>query len=135
LSKIEDIINNSDQTVYDFLTFLDNPNPELLSDEVKTGLKQLQNELKTLPQKSNKIALAILDWCEKYPKIDQVFKNTDWQKVRCDMIEEGEEVPPPDPILEVESLTNKMMIAIDKINQENESSDRPNLNEDNGPEN
>lgn len=128
-------MNNSEQTVYDFLTFLDNPNPELLSDEVKTGLKQLQNEFKTLPQKSTKIALAILKWCEKYPEIDQFFKKTDWQKVRCDMFKEGEEVPPPDPILDVERVINEMIIAIDKINRENESSDRPNLNEDNDPQN
>lgn len=128
-------MNNSDETVYDFLTFLDNPNSQLLSDEVKTGLKQLQNELKTLPPKSTKIALAILKWCKKYPEIDQFFKNTDWQKVRCDMIEEGEEVPSSDITLEVERVTNKMIVAIDKINRENESSDRPNLNEDNGPQN
>ena len=128
-------MNESDQTVYDFSTFLDNLNPELLSDEVKTGLKQLQNEFKTLPQKSTKIALAILKLCEKYPEIDQFFKKTDWQKVRCDMIEEGEKVPSPDITLEVERVTNKMIIAINKISRENESSDRPNLNEDNGPEN
>jgi hypothetical protein len=128
-------MNESDQTVYDFLTFLDNPNPELLSDEVKTGLKQLQNEFKTLPQKSTKIALAIQKWCKKYPEIDRVFKNTNWQQVRCDMFKEGEEVPPPDITLEVERVTNKMIIAIDKINRENESSDRPNPNEDNGPQN
>ncbi|MGL6136618.1 MAG: hypothetical protein ACRC2M_04965 [Planktothrix sp.] len=132
-------MNESDQTVYDFLTFLDNPNPELLSDEVKTGLKQLQkqlqNELKTIPPKSTKIALVIQRWYEKYPEIDQFFKNTDWQKVRCDMIEEGEEVPSPDITLEIELVTNKMMTAIDKNSRENESSDRPNLNEDNGPQN
>ncbi|CAD5969339.1 hypothetical protein [Planktothrix agardhii] len=128
-------MNESDQTVYDFLTFLDNPNPELLSDEVKTGLKQLQEELKTLPKKSTEIALAIMKWCKKYPEINKVFKNTDWQQFRGDMIEEGEEVPAPDITLEVERVTNKMMIAIDKINQENESSDRPNPNEDNGPQN
>jgi hypothetical protein len=128
-------MNESDQTVYDFSTFLDNLNPELLSDEVKTGLKQLQNEFKTLPQKSTKIALAILKWCEKYPEIDQFFKKTDWQKVRCDMIEEGEEVPGHDIPLEVALVTNKMIIAIDKINRENESSDRPNPNEDNVPQN
>ncbi|CAD5964568.1 hypothetical protein [Planktothrix agardhii] len=128
-------MNESDQTVYDFLTFLDNPNPELLSDEVKTGLKQLQNEFKTLPPKSTKIALAIQKWCKKYPEIDQFFKNTDWQKVRCDMFKEGEEVPLPDPILDVERVINEMIIAIDKINRENESSDRPNPNEDNDPQN
>ena len=128
-------MNESDQTVYDFSTFLDNLNPELLSDEVKTGLKQLQDELKTLPPKSTKIALAIQKWCKKYPEIDQFFKNTDWQKVRCDMIEEGEEVPAPDITLEIELVTNKMMTAIDKNSRENESSDRPNPNEDNGPQN
>ena len=128
-------MNESDKTVYDFLTFLDNLNSQLLSDEVKTGLKQLQNKLKTLPQESNKIALAILDWCEKYPKIDEYFKNTDWQKVRCDTIEEGEEVPPPDITLEVELVTNRIITAIDKNSRENESSDRPNLNEDNGSQN
>jgi hypothetical protein len=128
-------MNESDQTVYDFLTFLDNPNPELLSDEVKTGLKQLQEELKTLPKKSTEIALAIMKWCKKYPEINKVFKNTDWQQFRGDMIEEGEEVPAPDITLEVERVTNKMMIAIDKINQENESSDRPNLPEDNDNQN
>ncbi|VXD23055.1 hypothetical protein [Planktothrix paucivesiculata] len=127
-------MNESDQTVYDFLTFLDNLNSQLLSDEVKTGLKQLQNELKTLPQESNKIALAILKWCEKYPEIDQFFKNTDWQKVRRDTIEEGE-VPRPDPTLEVEIVTNRIITAIDKNSRENESSDRPNPNEDNGPQN
>lgn len=128
-------MNDSEQTVDDFSTFLNNPNPELLSDEVKTGLKQLQDELKTLPQKSTKISLAILKWCEKYPEIDQLFKKTDWQQVRCDMIEKGEEVPPPNIILDIERVTNKMMIASDKINRENESSDRPNLNEDNDPQN
>ncbi len=126
-------MNDSEQTVYDFSTFLNNPNPELLSDEVKTGLKQLQDELKTLPPKSTKIALAILKWCEKYPEIYEYFKKTDWQQVRCDMIEEGEEVPSPDITLEVERVTNKMMIAIDKINRENESSDRSNDTKDNDP--
>lgn len=128
-------MNNSEQTVYDFLTFLDNPNPELLSDEVKPGLKQLQDELKTLPPKSTKIALAILNWCEKYPEIDQFFKKTDWQQVRCDMIAEGEEVPSPDITLEVERVTNKMIIAINKISRENESSDRPNDTQDNDSQN
>ena len=128
-------MDDSDQTVYDFLTFLDNPNPKLLSNEVKTGLKEFKDELKTLPQKSTIIANAILDWCEQYPEIDRVFKNTDWQQVRCDMFKEGEEVPPPDPILDVERVINEMMIAIDKINRENESSDRPNPNEYNGPQN
>jgi hypothetical protein len=127
-------MNESDQTVYDFLTFLDNLNSQLLSHEVKTGLKQLQNELKTLPPKSTKIALAIQKWCEKYPEIDQLFENTNSQKVRRDTIEEGE-VPRPDPTLEVEIVTNRIITAIDKINQENESSDRPNPNEDNGPQN
>lgn len=128
-------MNDSEQTVYDFLTFLDNPNPELLSDEVKTGLKQLQNEFKTLPKQLTIIVNAILNWCEQYPEIDRCFTKTDGPKFRCDMIEEGEEVPPPDPILDVERVINEMIIAIDKINPENESSDRPNLNEDNGPQN
>ena len=128
-------MNESDQTVYDFSTFLDNLNPELLSDEVKTGLKQLQEELKTLPKKSTEIALAIMKWCKKYPEIYEYFKNTDWQQVRCDMIEEGEEVPSPDITLEVELVGNRIITAIDKISRENESSDRPNLNEDNGPQN
>jgi len=51
------------------------------------------------------------------------------------MIEEGEEVPSPDITLEIELVTNKMMTAIDKNSRENESSDRPNPNEDNDPQN
>jgi hypothetical protein len=126
-------MNESDQAVYDFLTFLDNFNPKLLSDEVKTGLKQLQNELKTLPKKSTKIALAIQKWCKKYPEIDQFFNNTNWQEVRCDMFKIGGIVPPPAPTFDVERVTNKIIIAIDKINPENESSDRSNDTKDNDP--
>jgi hypothetical protein len=128
-------MNDSEQTVYDFSTFLDNPNPELLSDEVKTGLKQLQNEFKTLPKQLTIIVNAILNWCEQYPEIDRCFTKTDGPKFRCDMIEEGKEkeVTPPDITLDVELVTNKMIIAIDKINRENESSDRSNDTKDNDP--
>ena len=81
---------NSSNTILDFLTLLEveqskKKTSNLFNAEIWQDLDRLKLELNTL-SKPNKIALAILDWCEKYPEIDLVLKDKNWPEVRCDMV-------------------------------------------------
>ena len=83
----------SSQIVLDFKTLLKveqaKENSDLFDATVWQALTKLDQLLDTV-SKPPEIADIILDWCEEYPNINQVFKNTDWAKVRCDMDDECE---------------------------------------------
>lgn len=83
----------SSQIVLDFCTFLKveqaKENSDLFDATVWQDLTKLNRVLDTV-SKPPEIADVILDWCEQNPQIEQLFKNTDWAKVRCDMDDECE---------------------------------------------
>ncbi|MGA9380556.1 MAG: hypothetical protein WBV73_17470 [Phormidium sp.] len=83
----------SSQIVLDFKTLLKveqaKENSDLFDTTVWQDLTKLDRVLDTV-SKPPEIADVILDWCEQNPQIEQLFKNTDWAKVRCDMDDECE---------------------------------------------
>jgi hypothetical protein len=107
-------LSPSAQTVLDFLTLLqrekNQENSDIFDAATWQELTQLSATLDTLSE-SIAIAEAILDWCEKHPKIEQVFNQTDWSKVRSDMDDETNgPIPPPNPKNEGDVVENKYQI-------------------------
>jgi len=104
----------SSETVLDFLTLLKvesvKENSDLFDGTVWQDLTQLDRDLENV-NKSPDIADAILSWCDKYPKINDLLNNTNWIKVRCDMDDETKEtIPPISPTGELEIVENKYEI-------------------------
>ncbi|MDB9513753.1 hypothetical protein PN499_21380 [Kamptonema animale CS-326] len=102
---------NASQTILDFLTLLEveraKGKSELIDEKAWQDLKQLDLILQTI-DKPHQIADAILDWCEKYPEINRIFNQKDWQKVRCDMVEdENSEIDPAPPSGEADIIRNR----------------------------
>lgn len=127
-------ISDASMTILDFLTLLEVEQAKETSDLFNAAIWQDLNQLNlALNQitKPNKIALAILDWCEKYPKINQLLKSEDWSKVRCDMVGEDDiDIPVAPTQYEAEIIRNRD--RIEKIIQENQelpSQDLPNNSE------
>jgi hypothetical protein len=117
------------KTILNFLTLLEieQKNSNLFNAAIWQDLNQLNLDLNNI-SKPNKIALAILDWCEKNPAIKQKLKNTDWSKLRCDMVDEDEpEIKAAPPSNEADIIRNRYKIQ--KIIQENQQP------QDNTPEN
>jgi len=100
----------------DFLAWLTNE-VKMAEDGVDDINILLQRNFPSQP--FDKIALEILDWCEKYPEIYQLFKSENWQKVRCDMVGEDDiDIPPAPAHNEAEIIRNRDRIQ--KIIQENQ---------------
>jgi len=117
------------KTILNFLTLLEieQKNSNLFNAAIWQDLNQLNLDLNNL-SKPNKIAIAILDWCEKYPAINQKLKNTDWPKLRCDMFDEdAPEIKAAPPSNEADIIRNRDKVQ--KIIQENQQP------QDNTPEN
>lgn len=103
--------SNASNTILDFLTLLEvekaKPTSNLFNAAIWEDLHQLNLELNTIT-KPNKIAIAILNWCEKYPEIYQLLKNEDWSKFRCDMVGDDDiEIPLPALDGEAEIIRNR----------------------------
>lgn len=117
------------KTILNFLTLLEieQKNSNLFNAAIWQDLNQLNLDLNNL-SKPNKIALAILDWCEKYPPIKQKLKDTDSSKVRGDMVDEDEpEIKAAPPSNQADIIRNRDKVQ--KIIQENQQP------QDNTPEN
>jgi len=114
--------SNASKTILDFLTLLEveqaNPTSDLFNTEIWQDLNQLNLAFYKIT-KPNKIALAILDWCEKYPEIYQILKNEDWSRVRCDMVDDDDlDIPITAQNNEGEIIRNRDRIQ--KVIQENQ---------------
>lgn len=123
---------NASQTILDFLTLLEvertKGKSDLIDENGWQDLQQLDRVLETM-DRPHEIADAILDWCEKYPEINRVFNQKDWQKVRCDMVEdENSEIDPAPPSGEADIIRNRDKIQ--KIIQENQDNNLQNTSED-----
>ncbi|MEG4320147.1 MULTISPECIES: hypothetical protein [unclassified Microcoleus] len=121
--------SNAATTILDFLTLLEieQKTSNLFNATIWQDLNQLNLALHDI-SKPNKIALAILDGCEKYPAINQKLQETDWPKLRCDMFDEDEpEIQAAPPSNEADIIRNRDKIQ--KIIQENQQP------QDNTPEN
>jgi len=117
------------KTILDFLTLLEieQKTSNLFNAAIWQDLNQLNLALNNI-SKPNKIAIAILDWCEKYPPIKQKLKNTDWPKLRCDMFDEdAPEIKAAPPSNQADIIRNRDKVQ--KIIQENQQP------QDNTPEN
>ena len=115
-------ISNASITILDFLTLLEVEQAKETSDLFNTAIWQDLNQLYldlnaiSIP---NKIALAILNWCEKYPEIDRLFKSEDWSKLRCDMVDDDDlDIPITAQNNEGEIIRNRDRIQ--KVIQENQ---------------
>ena len=114
--------SNASKTILDFLTLLEveqaNPTSNLFDAAIWQDLNQLNLAFNKIT-KPNKIALAILDWCEKYPEIDRLFKSEDWSKLRCDMVGDDDiDIPLPSLDSEAEIIRNRDRIQ--KVIQDNQ---------------
>ena len=114
--------SNASKTILDFLTLLEveqaNPTSNTFDTAIWQDLNQLNLNLNAII-KPNKIALAILDWCEKYPEIDRLFKSEDWSKLRCDMVDDDDlDIPITAQNNEGEIIRNRDRIQ--KVIQENQ---------------
>ena len=117
------------KTILNFLTLLEieQKTSNLFNAAIWQDLNQLNLDLNNI-SKPNKIALAILDWCEKYPPIKQKLKNTDWPKLRGDMFDEdAPEIQAAPPSNEADIIRNRDRIQ--KTIQDNQP------NPDNTPAN
>ena len=117
------------KTILNFLTLLEieQKNSNLFNAAIWQDLNQLNLDLNNI-SKPNKIALAILDWCEKYPPIKQKLKDTDSSKVRGDIVGEDEpEIQAAPPSNQADIIRNRDKVQ--KIIQENQQP------QDNTPEN
>lgn len=128
-------LSHASTTILDFLTLLEveqqaKETSNLFNAAIWQDLNQLNLDLNEIA-KPNKIALAILDWCEKYPEIDQLLKSKDWSKLRCDMVDEDDRDIPLAPTQdEAEIIRNRDRIQ--KVIQENQqppNQDSPNNSE------
>ena len=120
---------HSAATILDFLTLLEieQKTSNLFNAAIWQDLYQLNLALNDISQ-PDEIADAILDWCEKYPAINQEFNQKNWPKVRCDMVDEDEpEIKAAPPSNEADIIRNRDRIK--KIIQENQQP------QDNTPEN
>lgn len=114
--------SNASTTILDFLTLLEVEQAKETSDLFNAAIWQDLNQLNlnlnaiSIP---NKIALAILDWCEKYPEIDQLFKTEDWSKFRCDMVGE-DDIDIPLALAQDEAEIIRNRDRIQKVIQENQ---------------
>lgn len=123
--------SDASKTILDFLTLLEieqaKPTSDLFNAAIWQDLNQLYSDLNVIT-KPNKIALAILDWCEKYPEIDRLFKNEDWSKLRCDMVGDDDiEIPLPSLDSEAEIIRNRDRIQkVIQDNQQQPNQDLPN---------
>lgn len=128
-------LSHASTTILDFLTLLEveqqtKEKSHLFNAAIWQDLNQLNLDLNEIA-KPNKIALAILDWCEKYPEIDRLLKSKNWSKLRCDMVGEDDiDIPPPDLDGEAEIIRNRDRIQ--KVIQENQQP--PNQDSPNNPE-
>ena len=114
--------SNASKTILDFLTLLEveqaNPISNIFNAAIWQDLNQLNLNLNAISI-PNKIAIAILDWCEKYPEIDRLFKNEDWSKFRCDMVGDDDiDIPLPSLDSEAEIIRNRDRIQ--KVIQDNQ---------------
>ncbi len=126
--------SNASTTILDFLTLLEveqgNEKSDLFNAGIWQDLNQLNLDLNAII-KPNKIALKILDWCEKYPEIEREFKNKDWSKLRCDMLGENDiDIPQAPAHTQAEIIRNRDKIQ--KVIQENQ--EPPNQDSPNNPE-
>lgn len=123
-------ISNASTTILDFLTLLEveqakKETSELFNAAIWQDLNQLNLELNTI-NKPNKIALAILDWCEKYPEIDLALKTV--SKVRGDIVGDDDiDIPLPAPDGDAEIIRNRDRIQkVIQDNQQPPNQDLPN---------
>ena len=120
---------HSAATILDFLTLLEveRKTSNLFNAAIWQYLNQLNLALNDISQ-PDEMADAILDWCEKYPAINQEFNQKDWSKLRCDMVGEDEpEIKAAPPSNQADLIRNRDKIQ--KIIQENPQP------QDNTPEN
>lgn len=101
------MLNEADPILQDFLTLLKQEKNTLPLD----ALNQLQQQLSKIGDDPLDIAEVIVDWCDQYPAIAQIFKQTDWAKIRCDMADEGEEIPGTDPTATADRVINKSTVT------------------------
>ena len=122
--------SNDAKTILDFLTLLQVEQAKETSDLFNAAIWQDLNQLNLALNaitKPNKIALAILDWCENHPEINQALNGKDWSKVRCDMVDEDDIDPPAPPHREAEIIRNRDRIQkVIQQNPENQDQDLPN---------
>lgn len=115
-------ISNASITILDFFTLLEveqaKETSDLFNAAIWQDLNQLNLDLNAISQ-PNKIAIAILDWCEKYPEIDREFKAKDWQKLRCDMVGD-DDIDIPLPALDGEAEIIRNRDRIQKVIQDNQ---------------
>lgn len=123
-------ISNASTTILDFLTLLEveqakKETSELFNAAIWQELNQLNLELNTI-NKPNKIALAILDWCEKYPEIDLALKTV--SKVRGDIVGDDDiDIPLPAQNNDAEIIRNRDRIQkVIQDNQQPPNQDLPN---------
>ncbi|MDF0551640.1 hypothetical protein [Kamptonema sp. UHCC 0994] len=123
---------DSPKKILDFLTLLQTEqakeNSDLLDATTWQDLTQLDRALDDV-NTPDKIAKEILRWCNKYPKIKDALNTSNWQKLRCDMVDEDHpDIPSAPPDNEADIIRNRDKIQ--KIIRDNE-----NNNSQNNPEN
>jgi len=121
------------KTILDFLTLLEveQKTSNLFNAAIWQDLNQLNLDLNDISQ-PDEIVDAILDWCEKYPAINQKFNHSRlWHKLKLrsiDMVDEDEpEIQAAPPSNQADIIRNRDKVQ--KIIQENQQP------QDNTPEN
>ncbi len=123
---------DSPKKILDFLTLLQTEqakeNSDLLDATTWQDLTQLDRALNDV-NTPDKIAKEILRWCNKHPKIKDALNTSNWQKLRCDMVEdENSEIDPAPPDTQADIIRNRDKIQ--KIIQENQDNNLPSNPED-----
>ena len=123
---------DSPKKILDFLTLLETEqakgNSDLLDATDWQDLTQLGEALKDVDT-PDKIAKEILRWCNRHPKIKNALDTSNWQNLRCDMVdEENPDIDPAHPHTQADIIRNRDKIQ--KIIQENQDK-----NPQNTPEN
>lgn len=124
---------HSAATILDFLTLLEieQKTSNLFNAAIWEDLNQLNLALNDISQ-PDEMADAILDWCEKYPAINQEFNQKHWSKLRCDMFNEEEpEIKAAPPSNQADIIRNRDKLQkIIQQNQQPEDNTPPNSPED-----
>ena len=128
--KVMEMKFDSNQKILDFLTLLKmeeaKENSDIFDATIWQDLNQLAADLDAVDT-TDKVALTILRWCSKYPRINEALKQTNWSKVRRDLDDDTKgTITPPSPTNEANVVYNKSEIQrIIKSKQPSNSQNNP----------
>ena len=126
--KVMEMKFDSNRKIVDFLTLLKmeqvKENSDIFDVTVWQDLNQLAEDLDAVDT-TDKVALAILRWCSKYPQINAALNQTNWTQLRIDLDDETKgKIPPPSPTNEANVVYNKS--EIQRIIKSKQPSNPPN---------